>query len=466
MQTHSETRSGHRRVWIAFVVALLAGIAPSVWLLDGSPVWDDNYYLAHYIGKAIERGLRPFAFDSATYWRPLGTGLMALPMHWIQPMGGEGYFMLFSKAVSLAMFALAGLAAGAYALRGADGSKAAGAAVLGVLIGIHPAFAEPSMWWSDRYDLMMCGWVALMLSASTRPESSRSLAIGALLGAAACLTKESGFFWTAGLATLCAIVHGRKQWRFAAGLALAAVVCALVRTAVIAWVAPAFFEGDPPMFERVWSLTLYLSMMGRYAIFALYPAADPGPIHFSTDLPEAMWLGVALLASMAGAIWAGLRARSQGRPEAAMAYGWFALAVAVAAAQGALVARLDIEVTFPSFSMRYAAPSIMVLLAMAGRAAMGTGRRSAAALAGLALILVFAAPVSTPSKIGYSSEVNLWEQTYLSHPTPEAVTQYCASLNGNGMQTKARQIAKEWRAAHPNERAPKLDKLFPVENPN
>jgi len=464
IQQAAQTCKSNRQVWIAYACALFAGIAPSIWLIDPGTLWDDNVYMRHYIGHAWEAGLRPFVFGN-TYWRPLATSLMGFPMHWIQQMGGEGYFMMYSKAISLVLFAMAGLAAGVYALRGAVGSKAVPAIVLGVLIGMHPVFAEPSMWWSDRFDLMMCGWVALLLAASTKPENGSSMALGALLASAACLTKESGFFWTTGLAALCIIVHGKARVRLASGLALGTIACAVLRTAVITWVEPSFTGEQNDSVQSPWSLDLFISTLGRYVLHALVPGLEQGPVHLTQDMPHAEWLGLGVCAGLAVVIWACLKARSRGLYELSMIHGWVALSIVVAGAQAALVSFVAPEfVTFPSIAMRYAAPSILVLMTLAGRVAMGTSRISGLVLCGLLSAIAAAAPYSTPAKMGFASELDLWEQTQRAHPSmPSVAAQHCRMLKGNGQQSKARRFAAEWRASNPGIDAPKLDEFCPPE---
>ena len=192
------------------------------------------------------------------------------------------------------------------------GSVAATVGALG--FAVHPVTTESVAWISSRGDLLAWTFALLVFEAFARP-GARATAAGVVLGALACLAKESALvlFVLVPLAHVSLPRDRRPSWRTTSGrAALLAVVTAAylaLRQAVLpgspdfGWLA----QTALPDGGRAGALRGFLASVGWYARTLVLPTGFPFDRNVHTDPVPGTFLdpGVIVGAGIAGSLIAG-----------------------------------------------------------------------------------------------------------------------------------------------------------------
>lgn len=383
-------------------------------------VWDDRYFLVDlpYLRdpELWWQAVREPLFVSQNYFRPLPLLMFVAESR----LGGPGAFVFHLVNVLLHAFNAALVAGLARAVLPRDGLAPALAAGAGLLFALHPALVENVSWISDRFDLLMTGFILLALHAELRlqtPLRRTACQAACLLGALLC--KETGAILLLLLPLWQLFLHvdgGRPLatagalWRQSRRtyLTLGGVLLAYLglRYAALGFL----YQSDTQMAPG--TLLQHLLLVGKtfatYLLLLVFPFGQVSPVHpVLTPLPlsePSAWLGLVLLVALLAAIVVGLR---RGRPAAVLA----AMALlALAPVSNLLPLTIGDNLAHDRYLIVPVA-LIALLLARLLHAARSVWPRR------LAAVWLLAAAICTALLVPrWESNLSLWSWAYEKHP--------------------------------------------------
>lgn len=452
--------------WTVLCCALAAALGmPALALIGPDLIYDDARFLASFQGGGPWSCFAPFRFE-ALYWRPLGTLSMCAPL-WASGWTGAAAAFAASKAVSVALAVVAacvGVAASARMARGLGeqgGARSAAAlACSAVLLAFSPILAEPTMWWSGRFDaLLMALLMGMMMRMGATQKDGARVGEAFAWGLALCASKETGAAWAGLLAVLLWSRPDSRSW--SAGLGASLSIYLPARAAVAKWwTAPGLmlpgtmgveWKGKGPG-EMAWSA---LESLGRQATMLVAPVFDMDPAHGERLGP--VWTYAVGAAAAGLIVWTwGRHARRARRGEAHWGEAWAcaALAMMVVGAAKAATVWYPGELLSPQLAPgRFLAPSAMVLWVIAGAwiASAKPGSRAQAALWVLGASAALCLPLGWQARAEWASELRLKEAVVrYGHPNSWSVGSLALALSERGEVERAQAIAIDWIGRSPN----------------
>lgn len=274
------TQINQKNLWIVAVVAMIAG----VFLLYGKAivydyVWDDLIWLntlAKYDGRVLHLAFFEPFLVGAVYWRPLGELSV-----YFQPGENPQYF---HHALNIVLHALNVVLIAVLGYKAKISGKLQFSGWIFLLLlamfAFHPAFVEPVVWVSGRFDLLMTSFFLFALIAYTGMENKlrRDVAV-ALLYSCALLTKETAIlfiplwmifmYFYHGAASLRRVVSAEKN------LLLVLLVCTFVYLVFRALVlggtgGELILNGAEPLFSLA-KIYKVLTTIGAYLALLIFP---------------------------------------------------------------------------------------------------------------------------------------------------------------------------------------------------
>ena len=398
-----------RRVLLAALLVAGAAVLAHARGLSGGFVYDDHRFIVR--NRAIESLEDPGRFftDPGTagaaqgvepdVWRPLRTLAFAVDraLFGLAPFGWHlaGVALHAANAVLVWLLLLRLLGRSPARIDPGEAAARLRACTLGALVfALHPATVEAVAWVSSRGDLLAWFFVLLAFEALHRPGRLRT-ALGALLLALACLSKESAVIAFALLplrdAALPADVRPPRATTWARTGLLAAVTAAyfVARQSVMpaAPDLPPLAQTDFPDGGRLAATRGMLASVLWYAKVLVWPFGFPFDRNVHTD-PVPLSFGDPTVVAGAGilvsAVLAGVLAWRRARPAAG--FGWLGALVAMIPVSSVLV---PLKAFAAERFLYPALPCLVAVLAAFGvRAALRAParRRRLAMAAGAALV--------------------------------------------------------------------------------